>query len=183
MLTHDSDLALQKSVFKVFGKTLKTVNSPEVQAAGVMALCKLMLLNVIQEEDLIKQTVICYFDPATKGNAAVRQALSYFLPVYCYSRRSNMECVASVAPAVLHHMLSLVEESNEEEEIVGISVVGSMLIDWTDARKLVAQNDQSSWDEIGKREVKSVNGDIHLNFAQALLDRIMSHGCTSELST
>ena len=142
-----------------------------------------MLTAVIQDEDLLKQAVVCYFDPATQENAAVRQALSYFLPVYCHSKRENMERMAFVAPAVLHTLLNLGEELDEEAEMVGITVVGTMLVDWTDARKLVVQDAaQVSWDEAGKKEVKAVNGDIHLDLAEALLERAMSNGCTSTSS-
>lgn len=180
----DTDTTLQKSLFKVLNKSLKSINAPDVQAAGTTALCKLMLTNVVQDEDLLKQAVICYVDPATKENAAARQALSYFLPVYCHSRRENMARMATVTPSILHTVLGLVEEMDEEEEMVGIGVVGNMLVDWTDARKLVIQDEGSiSWDEAGKREIRSFNGDIHLSLAENLLEKAMSHGCTSMLDT
>lgn len=141
-----------------------------------------MLTSVIQDEDLLKQAVICYFDPATKDNAAMRQALSYFLPVYCHSRLENMQRMAVIAPGVLHALLNLGEELDEGEEMVGISVVGTMLVDWTDARKLVVQDAAAvSWDEAGRKEVKAVNEDVHLDLAAELLDRAMSNGCTSKL--
>lgn len=141
-----------------------------------------MLTRVIQDEDLLKQVVIAFFDPATKEIAVLRQALSYFLPVFCHSRRENMESMASVAPGIIRAVMSLVEELDEEEEMVGIGVVGNMLVDWTDARKLVVQDEGSvSWDEAGRKEVKAVNGDIHLDLAEHLLERVMSHGCTSKL--
>ena len=140
-----------------------------------------MLTSVIQDDDLLKQMVICYFDPATKENAAVRQALSYFLPVYCHSKRENMECMAAVTPAILHTLLSLGEELDDEEEMVGITVICTMLVDWTDARKLVVPDDaRVSWDEAGKKEMKAVNGDIHLDLAEALLERTMHNSCTSK---
>lgn len=176
----DTDTNIQKSLHKVLGKSLKAVNAPEVQLAGTTALCKLMLTNIISDEDLLKQAVICYFDPATKENAGTRQALSYFLPVYCHSRRENMEMMATVAPSILHAVLSLVEEMDEEDEMVGTAVVGNMLVDWTDARKLVIQDkDSLGWDEAGKRKIKAVNGDIHLDLAKTLLEKVMGHGCTS----
>ena len=175
-----SNAALQKSIFKAFGKGLKATHSPEVQGAATIAVCKQLLTGVIQDEDLLKQTIMCYFDPATRENAVVRQALSYFLPVYTNSRRENMERMATVAPGVLHAMLSLEEGLDEEEEMVGIGVVGNMLVDWTDARKLVVQDEvQVGWDEAGRREAKPINGDIHLDLAANLLAKVMSNNCTS----
>lgn len=180
--SQSGDVAIQKSVSKIFHKALKAVYETDVQSAAIIALCKLMLTGVIQDEDLLKQIVICFFDPATKGNAVVRQALSYFLPVYCHSRRENMEKMAVVVPGVIHSLMGLIEELDEDEEMVGIGVVGSMLLDWTDARKLVVQDEDGiGWDESGKREAKAINGDIHLDLAVELLEKVMSHGCTSKL--
>lgn len=179
----DADaVALQISIFKIFSKGMKAEHTPDVQSAATTALCKLMLTSVIQDEDLFKQAVICYFEPATKENAGVRQALSYFLPVYCHSRRENMERMAKVAGGVVHALVDMAEELDEGEDMVGISMIGNMLVDWTDARKLVIQDKATiSWDEAGKKEVKAVNGDIHLDLAEGLLERAMSHGCSSKL--
>lgn len=177
-----ADPALQKSVFKVFTKATKAVQSPDVQSAATTALCKLMLTSVVQDEELLRQLVVCYFDPTTKDNAGVRQALSYFLPVYCHSRRENMERMARVVVGIMHTLMNLGEELEEDEEMVGIAVVGNMLADWTDARKLVVQDEATvSWDEAGRKEVKAVNGDVHLSLVEDLLEKAMSHGCTSKL--
>lgn len=176
-----ADAALQKSIFKLFAKGMKADHTPDVQAAATIALCKLMLTSVIQDEDLLKQIVICYFDPATKDNAAVRQALSYFLPVYCHSRWENMERMAKIAGAVMHSLIDMSGELEEGEEMVGASMVGNMLVDWTDARKLVGEDEASiSWDNAGKKEARAVNGDIHLVLAESLLERATSHGCSKE---
>lgn len=176
-----ADAALQKSILKIFAKGIKAEHTPDVQAAATTALCKLMLTSVIQDEDLLKQIIVCYFDPATKDNAGVRQALSYFLPVYCHSRRENMERMASIAGGVMHSLVDMSEELEDGEEMVGVSTVGNMLVDWTDARKLVVQDAASiSWDEAGKKEVKAVNCDIHLDLAESLLERAMNHGCSSK---
>ena len=175
------DVTLNKSVFKIFSKGMKAEHTPDVQSATTIALCKLMLTLVIQDDDLFEQAVICYFDPVTKDNAGVRQTLSYFLPVYCHSRRENMERMARVAGGVMHTIVDMSEELAEGEEMVGISQVGNMLLDWTDARKLVVQDEAMvSWDEAGRRVVKAVNGDIHLDLAESLLERAVNSGCSSK---
>ena len=176
-----TDTALHKSVFKVFSKGMKAENTPDVQMAAVTALCKLMLTMVIQDDDLFKQAVICYFDPATKENAGVRQILSYFLPVYCHSRKDNMERMARVAAGVVHAIVEMSEELDEGDEMVGIMLVGNILVDWTDARKLVVQDEAAiSWDEAGKKESKAVDGNIHLDLAVSLLERAIIHGSSSK---
>jgi condensin complex subunit 3 len=177
----DTDTNLQKQILKIFSKGMKADYSPDVQSATTVALCKLMLTSVIQDVDLLKQVVICYFDPATKENAAVRQALTYFLPVYCHSRRENMQRMSYVAGGVMHALVDMGDELDEGEEMVGISTVGNILVDWTDARKLVVQDEALvSWDEAGRREVKAVKGDVHLDLAESLLEQAMNHGCSSK---
>lgn len=183
MTAESGDPALQKSVYKVFSKGLKASHAPEVQSAATTALCKLMLTSVVRNEELLKQLVTLFFDPATKENAAVTQALSYFLPVFCHSKRENMEMMALVAGGVIHIQLNLADEMDEEEEAVSASVVGNMLVDWTDGRKLVVQDAAAvSWNEAGEKEAKAVNGDVHLVLADSLLERALSHGCSSKCS-
>ena len=93
-----------------------------------------------------------------------------------------MERMGKVVPAVVHSLLGLGEELDEEEEMVGMTVIANMLIDWTDARKLVVQDDtRVSWAEAGKKEVKAVNADIHLDLAAEVLEKAMTHGCPSEI--
>ena len=176
-----ADPNIQKQVYKIFSKGLKATNSPDVQGAATTALCKLMLTTVITDDDLLKQSVICYFNPSTQDNAAVRQALTYFLPVYCHSRRENMERMASIATGVMHAVFDMAEDLGEGEEMTSVTTVGSMLVDWTDARKLVVPDAFAvSWDEAGRREVKTVNADPHLTLAEALIERCLHHNCSSE---
>lgn len=139
-----------------------------------------MLTSVVRDEELLKQLVSLFFDPATIENAAVTQALSYFLPVFCHSKRENMELMSVIAAGVIHTQVNLANEMDEEEESIGINIVGNMLVDWTDARKLVIQDTAAvSWNEAGEKEAKAVNGDVHLALAESLLERVISHGCSS----
>ena len=141
-----------------------------------------MLTTAVSDEDLLKQCISTFFDPSSRDNSTVRQALSYFLPVYAHSRRENMQRVANVAPAVMHAVVDLADEMDEEEEMVGVSVVGGMLVDWTDARKLVVLDDaRAGWDEAGGgAETKMVDTGIHLGLAEGLLEKILGHGCSSK---
>ncbi|KAL8874308.1 MAG: hypothetical protein Q9174_000348 [Haloplaca sp. 1 TL-2023] len=182
LLTAESvDPLVQKSAHKIFSKGLKASHAPEVQSAATTALCKLMLTSVITDEDLLKQLVILFFDPAMKENAAVTQALSYFLPVFCHSKRENMAMMAAVAAGVLHSQVNLADELEDDEEAIGLSVVGNMLVDWTDPRKLIVPNVASvGWDDAGGKGAKAVDGDIHLVLADSLLEKALGHGCSKE---
>lgn len=152
-----------------------------MQTAAVTALAKLMLTSVVADEELLKQLVVMYFEPGSRDNVGSRQALSYFLPVFCHSRREHMERMAGCAVGVVHALFSLGEELDEDEDMVGMAVVVGMLVDWTDPRKLVVQDEaESGWDEMGRREIKAVDGTVHLQLAEDLLEKILSGGCPSK---
>ncbi|EAQ89014.1 hypothetical protein CHGG_05633 [Chaetomium globosum CBS 148.51] len=85
-------LSSNPTLLKVYIKALRSgAKHPEVQAAATVAASKLLLGRVVNDHDvsaeLLKTLVIAYFEPASAGNQSVRQALNYFLPVFCYSRR------------------------------------------------------------------------------------------------
>ena len=181
LTSSNADSALQKQINKMFSKGLKAQQNLDIQTAATTALCKLMLTSVITDEDMLEQAIVCYFNPSTNENAGVRQALTYFLPVYCHSRRENMQRMANVAGGVMHVVNELSEELEEGEEMTSINVVGNMLIDWTDARKLVVPDAATvSWDEAGRKEVRTVDSDVHLSLAENVLERAMHHGCSSK---
>lgn len=170
-------------IVKIFASGIKASQAPEVRSATTTAVCKLMLTSVIQDEGLLAQIVNLYFDPVTKENAGVMQTLSYFLPVYCHSKRENMELMANIAGGVMHAAVELSQDLEEGAEMVGIGVVGNMVTDWTDARKLVVQDEMAmDWDAVGRRQGQTVNGDNHLILAARVLERALHHGCSSKLS-
>lgn len=165
-------------LLKVYLKALKNGSKgPEVQAATTVAVCKLLLGRVIQDSDaandLLKTLIVAYFDPSTQSNQGVRQTLSYFLPVYSYSRKENQDRIRSVAVDAFHALYNIHESLDDEDEdieMVSLSVIGAHLVDWTDPRKCyVPGNSMSLADEGAK---KAVNGDVHLDLASDILDRM-----------
>ncbi|KFY21474.1 hypothetical protein V493_07376 [Pseudogymnoascus sp. VKM F-4281 (FW-2241)] len=165
-------------LLKVYLKALKNGSKgPEVQAATTVAVCKLILGRVIQDSDaandLLKTLIIAYFDPSTQSNQGVRQTLSYFLPVYSYSRKENQDRMGSVAVDALHALYNVhegLDDEDEDIEMVSLSVIGAHLVDWTDPRKCyVPGNSMSIADEGSK---KAVDGDVHLDLASDILERM-----------
>jgi condensin complex subunit 3 len=97
-----------------------------------------------------------YLSPATADNHELRQALSYFFPVYCYSSRNNQRCIQKACTdCKLLRSLSLLtferqiflpsfeklselrNDLDEDEEMVSAAQVGSMFVDWTDPQKVM----------------------------------------------
>ncbi len=170
------------ALLKVYLKALKSGSkTPEVQAAATVAISKLMLGRVISDsspviDDLLRTLVILYFDPSTAHNQGVRQTLSYFLPVYSFSRKENQDRMRKVALDALHKLFEVQEtlddEGDVETEMVSISTIGAHLIDWTDPRKCYIPGNQLGLNDEGVK--KAVNGDVHLEFARDVLERLDS---------
>ena len=88
------------AITSMWTKAIKSEDEPEVAAAAAESLAKLMLANVITEEDILKVLVETYFNPITAQNDPLKQALSYFFPVYCHSVPENQYRMARVCPVI-----------------------------------------------------------------------------------
>lgn len=177
-------LSNNPNLLKVYVKALRSgAKSPEVQAVATIAASKLLLGRVVTDIDasaeLLKTLVIAYFEPASSHNQSVRQALNYFLPVFCYSRSENQDLMRSVALDALHALYNVREgleddDADVDDEMVSLSTIGACLVDWTDPRKCFSP-------DVGADAEKktNVNGDVHLEFARNVLERLDSN-CSSK---
>lgn len=180
-------LGTNPTLLKVYIKALRSGSkSPEVQAAATVAASKLLLGRVVTDHDhsaeLLKTLVVAYFEPASAGNQSVRQALNYFLPVFCYSRPENQDLMRAVALDALHTLYNVREsleddDADVEEEMVSLSTIGACLVDWTDPRKCYTPGIAAD------AEKKNVNGDVHLDFAKDVLERVNSNYSSKSVSS
>lgn len=164
------------TLLKVYVRALKSGSrAPEVQAAATLAVSKLLLGRVVTDPEalaeLLKTLVVAYFDPATAGNQSVRQALNYFLPVFCYSRAENQQLMGAVALDAMRSLFNVREGLEDDDadvdgEMASMASIGACLVDWTDPRKCFTPG--SGLDP----EKKYVNGDVHLDLAAAILDKL-----------
>jgi condensin complex subunit 3 len=171
------------TLVKVYLKALKSGSkTPEVQAAATVAIAKLLLGRVISDasiavDDLLRTLVVLYFDPSTAHNQGVRQTLSYFLPVYSFSRKENQDRMRKVVLDALHKLFEVQEalddDGDSETEMVSLSTIGAHLVDWTDPRKCYLPGNQLTFGDEGAK--RAVNGDVHLEFARDLLEKLGSN--------
>lgn len=144
-----------------------------------------MLSQLITDTDLLKALVIAFFDPETSSNASLRQTLSYFLPVYCHSRTANAERMASVATGVIARLAALrealiEEEDVEEGEMVTLSVIGGLLVDWTDPRKIVGSGEDNKG-KIKVEEGAAPGSDmVHFILAEHILEKLVTSQTSSK---
>lgn len=175
--------ALHKPIHKLFSKALKSQHN-SVQATACTALAKLMLSSppsasgesssILNHDELLRLLTVAYFDPDTAGNSALRQSLSYFLPVYCHSRKENMQRMGRIAMSVLHWCISVKEEMDVEAEedvsgsMVGLSVVTAHLVDWTDDRKLAGAMMRTA-----AGDAEEADCEVHLRMAEEILVKVL----------
>lgn len=169
-------LTANPALLKVYVKALRTGGkSPEVQAVATVAVSKLLLGRIVTDPqvsaELLRTLVVAYFDPASAANQSVRQALNYFLPVFCYSRPDNQQLMRSVALDALHTLYNIREGLDDDadvaEDMVALATIGACLVDWTDPRKCISSGQSSA-----ESEKRHVNGDVHLDFARDILERL-----------
>lgn len=177
-------LSSNPALLRVYVKALRSgAKAPEVQATATVAVSKLLLGRVVTDQDvafeLLKTLVVAYFEPSSSTNQGVRQALNYFLPVFCYSRAENQALMQAVALDALHALFNIREglEDDDEDvdaEMVSLSTIGACLVDWTDPRKCFTPGMPAD------AEKKNVNGDVHLDFAKAILERLYGNASKDE---
>ncbi|KAI0156636.1 condensin subunit Cnd3 [Hypoxylon sp. FL1284] len=173
-------LSANPALLKVYVRALRSGSkNPEVQGAATVAVCKLLLARVVTDHDtsaeLLKTLIVAYFDPSTAGNQSVRQALNYFLPVFCFSRTENQGLMGSVALDALHALYNVREGLDDDDDIdvademASLSTIGACLVDWTDPRKCYTPGIPMDADK------KNVNGDVHLDLARDILEKLNSN--------
>src|SRR5271169_6848321 len=84
-----------ESIISIWTKAIESEDEPEA-AAAAESLAKLMLASVVTDDEILKVLVETYFNPQSSRNDPLKQALSYFFPVYCHSVPENQYCMARV---------------------------------------------------------------------------------------
>jgi condensin complex subunit 3 len=132
------------SIYKMYYRTVRNPDEPELQAVAAESLCKLLLGHVFAEEDLVKTLVVVYFEGSSACNTALRQILNFCLPVYSYSSMESQARLGSVVVDSLRR-LTIAYEQSPDDEMVSPTQIIQQLVDWTDPQKLVGyRGDQLS---------------------------------------
>ena len=105
---------------------------------------------------VLKSLVLVYFAPETVDNLELRQCLSYFFPVYCYSLAANQKKMQEVSsyyripeictwaksrPQIFipafEILAGVYEELDDPSMMVTPTQLANQLLDWTDPRRAV----------------------------------------------
>lgn len=107
----------------------------DLQAIAAEGMAKLMLNGMVEDDDALRSLVLVYMSPETSGNQQLRQCLSYFLPVYCYSSSACQRRLQRVILPTLNVLTEVYDEREDEQEMVTPLQVGMQLLDWSDPTK------------------------------------------------
>lgn len=126
-----------KSIHKLYYRAIQN-DDLEVQSTAAISLCKLLLNGIFDEPDLLKALVVQYFSYFTSENETLRQALSYCIPVYCYSSPDRQRIMALIAVDSLTRLSGVYESAIENEEsMLNPTQIFQQIIDWTDPARVV----------------------------------------------
>ncbi|KAL7422917.1 chromosome condensation complex Condensin, subunit G [Cryptotrichosporon argae] len=136
---------------------------PDVQAAACEGTAKLMLAGMIDDANVLQSLVLLYFSPETADNQALRQCLTYFLPVYCYSSPENQRRMLDIFAETFEMLVQLADEFEDAgPTLLPLATMGLMMIDWLDPQKAV------------ERDGTPVDQAIHLDLATVVLKLVLA---------
>lgn len=130
----------------------------KIQAIAAEGMAKLMLSGIVTDDDALRSLILVYMSPETSSNQQLRQCLSYFLPIYCYSSSANQRRLQRVVVPVLDVLTEVYYERDDRQEMVSPLQVGLQLLDWCDPSKGVYAN----------KEDVTIHIDVAIEMVQAL---------------
>ncbi|KAJ3982195.1 nuclear condensing complex subunit [Lentinula detonsa] len=134
---------ISQQIISFLIQTLDSEESPAIQCVLCIGMCKLLLSGQVTESKVLLSLVLTYVSPSTIDNAELKQCLSYFFPVYCYSSRENQNRMQSIfidafyLATQMHEVLD--NEQEEDPRLVSLHQFGLLMIDWMDMTKLAGK--------------------------------------------
>ncbi|KAG8729180.1 hypothetical protein FRC12_021206 [Ceratobasidium sp. 428] len=136
MVHHDAEYLREDRMIGFLMHQLED-DEEEIQAITCVGFAKLLLAGVVTDEKVLRSLVAAYFQPDTADNQPLRQCLSYFFPVFCYSSSSNQRTMQKIFMQVFKLLSEAYHEKDEDQEMVTPPQFGALLIDWMDPTKVV----------------------------------------------
>ncbi|EGO04008.1 hypothetical protein SERLA73DRAFT_102367 [Serpula lacrymans var. lacrymans S7.3] len=139
-------------------QTLEYEESVAVQAVISMGISKLLLCGVVTDTRVLTSLVLAYVSPATAENLELRQCLSYFFPVYCYSYPLHQSRMQSIFITAYDLITRVFEDLEDDQEMISPYQFGLLFIDWTNPQKAAKMEDTNV-----------VSRDVHVDLAIDIL--------------
>ncbi|KAF8633170.1 hypothetical protein AX17_004671 [Amanita inopinata Kibby_2008] len=143
-------------------EVFQTEVSDSVLATMAIGLSKLLLAGSITDSTVLSILALSYVNFETRDNQELRQCLSYFFPVYCYSSLANQSRMRSVFMQAFDLFVRLHEESDANEDMITPHQFGLLMLDWT--------NSQKAANVIGGVVGLNVHADLAIDILKALYE-------------
>ncbi|KAF8636938.1 hypothetical protein AX17_003189 [Amanita inopinata Kibby_2008] len=147
---------------------LNDETSDKVKALLAIGISKLVLCGMITDIKAIKKLIVTYLSPETASNQELRQCLTFFFPVYCYSSTENQRRIREISLDTFVELNNVRRELGEVEEMVSPTQVATMFVDWTDPLKL-----SEAINARGKGKAPAVDDSIQLDLANDILKALL----------
>ncbi|KAF4564848.1 hypothetical protein EYR40_011021 [Pleurotus pulmonarius] len=151
-------------------QTLETDESPVIQAVLCIGISKLLLAGFVDDPRVLTSLILVYVSPATADNHELRQCLSYFFPVYCYSSTDNQCRLQSVFMSAYDQVVRVHEELDDGQEMITPLQFALLLTDWLDPDKTAA----------AQGTVKTASRNIHMDLAVDVLRALFDEERTAD---
>ncbi|KAF8647428.1 hypothetical protein AX16_006718 [Volvariella volvacea WC 439] len=134
LVSHDANVT--KEITNYFVKLLDSDPSDSILALLSVGISKLVLSRVIVDDEVVRRLIRQYFSPSTYANQELRQCLTFFFPVYCYSSPLNQRTMAMNFVKAYIELRDDRRELEDPQDMISPSQIAAQLVDWTDPLKL-----------------------------------------------
>ncbi|GLB42418.1 putative nuclear condensing complex subunits, C-term domain [Lyophyllum shimeji] len=149
---------------------LGSATSDKVLALLCIGLSKLVLAGMITDHDVVKNLIKAYLSPATVDNQELRQCLTFFFPVYCYSSPINQRTMREIFLGIYKALNDDRKELGDEEEMITAAQVTALFLDWTDPAKLRSAVNAREKAEAPNQADMAVQLDMAIDILKSLLE-------------
>ncbi|KAI0090375.1 nuclear condensing complex subunit [Irpex rosettiformis] len=171
LMVHDKDFLGPNStngerIIEFLLHILDNEESDKVQALLCVGIAKLMLSGMISDDRVLISLMLKYVSPDTAHNQELRQCLSYFLPVYCYSSGAHQRRMQKAFIQLYKSLSEAYKEWDSDDDMISPVQASLMIVDWTDPQKAhaIAQNVP------GHAVDESIHIDLAADIIRALFD-------------
>ncbi|KAI0696847.1 nuclear condensing complex subunit [Cytidiella melzeri] len=147
LMVHDKDFLGPTStsgdrIIEFLLHILDNEDSGKVQALICVGISKLMLSGMISDDRVLISLMLKYVSPDTANNQELRQCLSYFFPVYCYSSGAHQRRMQKAFIPLYDKLSEVHKEWEGDDDMISPAQASLMIVDWTDPQKAqaIAQN-------------------------------------------
>ncbi|KAF7330334.1 Chromosome condensation complex protein [Mycena venus] len=123
-------------VTQLGNETDKDDTSPKVLALLGTGIPKLLLCGMIADETVVKSLLMVYFSPYNADNQELKQCLTFFAPMYSCSTAKNQQTMRKIFVYIFQKLSKLRQHLEGEEDVLSLTSVANMWIDWTDPSRV-----------------------------------------------